>query len=183
MTDGSVARRYAKALLGIALESGSVDRFGADLDKFLATSATGGNMLGDALCNPVFTLEERRAVLERVLPGLQLDKTVANFLRLLLDKRRIDGIAAIVREYRAFADTEANRVRATITSAEPLNAAELAEARRSLEATTGKTVILEAKIDRTLIGGVVAQVGSRVYDASIRSRLERLSLSLSDTRA
>jgi F-type H+-transporting ATPase subunit delta len=183
MTEGSVARRYAKALLEIAHEAHAVDRFGNDLEKFWTVARLENNLLLGALSNPVFTQPERRLVLERVLPGLNLDSTVANFLRLLLDKRRMDGIEAIVREYRAFADTEANRVRAIVTTATAIDAVARVQVQRALEVATGKSVVLEAKVDGALIGGMVAQVGSRVYDASIRSRLERLTLSLSDTRA
>ncbi len=180
MTEGSVSRRYAKALLEIAQESHAVDRFGNDLEKFWRVASLEGNLLGNALSNPVFTLPERKLVLERVLPGLGLDSTVANFLRLLLDKRRMDGLEGIVREYRAFADTEANRVRATVSTATSLDPAGRERVQRALEIATGKSVVLDAKVDSTLIGGMVAQVGSRVYDASIRSRLERLNLLLSD---
>lgn len=183
MTEGSVARRYAKALLEIAQEGHAVDRYGNDLEKFWTVARLENNLLLNALSNPVFTLPERKLVLERVLPGLNLDNTVANFLRLLLDKRRMDGIEAVVREYRSFADVEANRVRATVTTATAIDAVAKMQVQRALEVATGKSVVLEAKVDDLLIGGMVAQVGSRVYDASIRSRLERLTLSLSDTRA
>lgn len=180
MTEGSVSRRYAKALLEIAQESHAVDRFGNDLEKFSAVAQLDGGRLGAALCNPIFTLPERRLVLERVLPGLNLDATVANFLRLLLDKTRMDALSDIVREYRAFADVEANRVRASVTTAATLDAISRVQVQRALEVATGKSVVLEARVDAGLIGGMVAQVGSRVYDASIRSRLERLTLTLTD---
>lgn len=180
MTEGSVSRRYARALLGIAQEENAVDRFGAELARFHAVTALDGQLLGNALANPVFTPAERKQVLEQVLGALKLDPTVANFLRLLLDKNRMDGIEGIVREYRAFADIEANRVRATVTSATPMNAATQKQVQASLAAATGKSVVLDVQVDPALIGGIVAQVGSRVFDASIRSRIERLALALND---
>lgn len=180
MTEGSVSRRYAKALLAIAQDDNAVDRFGAELERFHAVVGLDGHLLGNALANPVFTPEERKQVLEQVLGALKLDSTVANFLRLLLDKNRMDGIDGVVREYRAFADIEANRVRATVTSATKLNAATQKKVQAALAEATGKSVVLDVQVDPTLIGGIVAQVGSRVFDASIRSRIERLALSLAD---
>jgi len=180
MTEGSVSRRYAKALLQIAQEVNSVDRYGNDLEKFWDVARLENGLLANALANPVFTKPERKLVLERVLPGMNLDNTVCNFLRLLLDKNRMDGMEGIVREYRAFADIEANRVRATVTTSAPLDAAAREQVLRALEISTGKSVVLDARVDPTLLGGMVAQVGSRVFDASLRSRLERLALTLTD---
>lgn len=180
MTEGSVSRRYAKALLQIAQEVNSVDRYGNDLEKFWDVARLENGLLANALANPVFTKPERKLVLERVLPGMNLDNTVCNFLRLLLDKNRMDGMEGIVREYRAFADIEANRVRATVTTSAPLDAAAREQVLRALEISTGKSVVLDARVDPTLLGGMVAQVGSRVFDASLRSRLERLVLTLTD---
>lgn len=180
MTEGSVSRRYAKALLQIAQEVNSVDRYGNDLEKFWDVARLENGLLANALANPVFTKPERKLVLERVLPGMNLDNTVCNFLRLLLDKNRMDGMEGIVREYRAFADIEANRVRATVTTSAPLDAAAREQVLRALEISTGKSVVLDARVDPTLLGGMVAQVGSRVFDASLRSRLERLTLTLTD---
>ncbi len=180
MIEGSVTRRYAKALLEIAQEAHAVDRYGNELERFQTVCRLEGGLLGNGLCNPVFTLPERRLVLERVLPGLNLDPTVANFLRLLLEKRRMDGLDGIVRDYRAFADVEANRVRASVTTAAALDPVSRVQVQRALEVATGKSVVLDAKVDPDLIGGMVAQVGSRVYDASIRSRLDALTLTLSN---
>lgn len=181
MTEGSVTRRYAKALLEIAQETHAVDHYGNDLERFWNVCQLDDNRLASALSNPIFTLPERRLVLERVLPGLNLDATVANFLRLLLEKRRMDGLEGIVRDYRAFADVEANRVRASVTTAASLDAISRVQVQRALEVATGKSVVLDARVDAGLIGGMVAQVGSRVFDASIRSRLERLALTLADS--
>lgn len=180
MTEGSVSRRYAKALLQIAQEVNAVDRYGNDLEKFWDVARLENRLLANALANPVFTKPERKLVLERVLPGMNLDNTVCNFLRLLLDKNRMDGMEGIVREYRAFADIEANRVRATVTTSAPLEATARDRVQRALEISTGKSVVLDARVDPTLLGGMVAQVGSRVFDASLRSRLERLALTLTD---
>lgn len=175
MTEGSVARRYARALLDLAREGGLLDRVDADLNAFVA--ATAGD-LGVVLSNPVFTPSERTAVLDAVLPRLALDPLTVTFLRLVLDKDRMGAIADIHRAYRALADVEANRVRATVTTAAAIDAATERQVVDALSAATGKTVVVTTKVDPSLLGGMVAQVGSRVYDASLRSRLEQLQLSL-----
>lgn len=175
MLEGSIARRYAKALLEIARETNLVDRMGEDLARF-ARLVEG--QLASVMSNPVFTAQERKAVLEGVLPGQALHPTVANFLRLLMEKGRFDALPGIVREYRDLADQEAGRVRAVVTSATELSPATREQVAQALAQATGKKVVVETRIDPALLGGLVARVGSRVYDASLRSRLDRLQLAL-----
>lgn len=176
MVEGSIARRYARALLEIGREEGQIDRLGDDLARFVRL-VTGGD-LGVVMANPVFTQAERRAVLDRLLPGLALHPHVVSFVRLLLDKDRFAAIIDIAREYRALADEVAGRVRATVTTAAELTTTTQDAVATALARSTGKKVVLETKVDPALLGGLVAQVGGRVYDASLRTRLERLQLTL-----
>ncbi len=175
MIDGSIARRYAKALLELAREDGALDRVEADLAGFV--KAAEGD-LGVVLSNPVFTGAERRAVLDAVLARSGFHAYTLNFLRLVLDKNRMDCLVDIHREYRALADTEAGRVRATVSTAFALDAEMAAAVQASLEAATGKDVVITTRVDPSLLGGMVAQVGGRVFDASLRTRLDLLQLSL-----
>ena len=180
MAEGSLPRRYAKALLEIGRDEKLVDRFGEDLARFgrTASAGEGSDRIASVMSNPVFTHEERRKVLESVLPGLALHPHVINFLRLLLDKNRFESLFDIVLAYRDLADVEAGRVRATVTTATELGPALREQVSRALAESTGKKVVLESKVDPSLLGGMVATVGGRVYDASLRTRLERLQLSL-----
>ena len=178
MVEGSIARRYARALLELGRDDGQIDRLGADLERFAGFLASGPAEVTNVMSNPVFTNAERRAVLDRLLPAIALHPNVVSFLRLLLDKDRFGALADIVREYRALADTEAGRVRATVTAAVELPADTRAAVASALAQATGKQVVLDTRIDPALLGGIVAQVGGRVYDASLRTRLERLQLNL-----
>ena len=181
MIEGSLARRYAKALLSLAAESGQSDAFGAQLDEVVRLSSQEGGNLLDVMSNPSFTPAERHQVLETVLPRLGLEPVVANFVRLVLDKDRFGALPDIAREYRALADVAANRVRATVTTAFPASTALQAEIAQSLASATGKTVLVETKVDPGLLGGLVARVGDRVFDASLRTRLEQIQVSLATT--
>lgn len=179
MVEGSVARRYARALMDLARETGTVATVEGELRRFHAVYQADGAQLGNALSNPVITLAERHAVLEAVLPRLGFGGLTSNFLRLLLDKDRMAVLADVVREFRALADAEENRVRATVTTAFPMDAAMEAEVAAALSKSTGKNVELTTQVDAQLLGGMVARVGSVVYDASLRTRLDRLQLQIS----
>ncbi len=169
MADGSLARRYARALIGIGRETQAVDQIGRELARFSRQLKVGG--LGTVLDMPGLTLGERRAVLDQVLSRIGLGQVVENFLRLLLDKQRFSCFDDIEREYRQMADELTGRVRASVTAARPLGASERSSVQSTLESATGKTVVVSWHTDPTLIGGIVAQVGDMVYDASVSTRL------------
>ena len=178
MADGSLARRYARALVELGREGNNVDELGRDLDRFHDVLLVGGADLQVALGNPAVTGLEKKAVVEALLQRVDLHPLSKNFLRLLVDKTRFGILADIRREYRALADEIANRARAVVTTAEPASAALTAQVRGALTKATGKDVQVEFKVDPTLLGGVVAQVGGTVYDASVRSRLKSIQQAL-----
>src|SRR4051812_32323927 len=167
MAAGSVSRRYARALFSMGVDRGTFEQLGKELDA-VAELWSGSPELRQALENPIFKASEKRAVLQGLLPRVAPTADVQKFVVLLLDRRRLHGIAAIARAYREMADVHTGRVRAHVTSAQPLAAAELERVRQSLARRTGKQVILESSVDPTLIGGLVARVGDLVLDGSVR---------------
>jgi F-type H+-transporting ATPase subunit delta len=170
---GSLARRYAKALLEIGVKQSTYDTLGRELDR-LAETFTKSPELRHALENPVFPLEKRRQVLEELARKLALSKTVRNFVLLLLDKGRIAHLPAIARAHRTLVDEHAGRVRATVISARPLDPALESRLKAALEKQSGKTVLLEKREDPSIIGGLVTQLGDLLYDGSVRTQLARL---------
>jgi F-type H+-transporting ATPase subunit delta len=181
MTEGSLSRRYARALLELGQESGHADLFGTQLEAFVALLLANDGQLQQAMSNPGFTPDERRAVLDAALPRIELAPMMVNFLRLVLEKDRFAALPDIAREYRGIADALANRVRATVTTATPASPALQGEIARALSIATGKTVVVNATVDPQLLGGMVARVGGRVFDASLRTRLESLQVTLATT--
>ncbi len=182
MAERTIARRYARAFVEIAQESGAVEALGADLDKVLAVALAHEGRLLAVLSNPVFTIDERRAVLQGIVPRLGVGQMTSNLLFVLLEKGRFGLLPEVAAMYHGYADEHAGRVRVTVETAEPLTAQLESEVIASLERLTGKQVIVETQVDPTLIAGIVARVGSRVYDASLRTRLENIQQRLLSTR-
>ena len=179
MADGSLARRYAKALIELGVEGNCLERITDDLITFhsvldLDAGADGRGELRKAIENPGFTIAERKAVLEQVLPRLEMHDFTTNFVKLLLEKNRFLAFDEIKKAYEAMADERAGRVRATVTTAQPLSFAMADEINRALEASTGKKVVVSLEVDPSLIGGIVAKIGDLVIDASVRARLEQM---------
>ena len=170
---GSLARRYAKALLEIGVRTQTFDALGKELER-LTAQLDESKELRQVLENPVFPLDKRRGVLDEVVRRLGLSRTARNFVMLLLEKGRIVALPDITRVYRTLVDEQAGRVRATVTSARPLDPALEQRLKNALERQSGKVVLLEKREDPQLIGGVVTQLGDLMFDGSVRTQLERM---------
>lgn len=181
MISGSIARRYARALLGIGIENKTYEGLGKEVER-LGRTYSGSKELQVALENPVFPLSQRQKLLEDLCRRLALSRTTHHFAQLLLDRGRISYLPAIAREMRAMVDAQAGRVRAKVTSVQPLDVAAEVRIKAALEKATGKTVTLEKREDPALLGGVVVQIGDLVYDGSIVTQLERLRQDLLSNR-
>jgi F-type H+-transporting ATPase subunit delta len=170
MISGSIARRYAKALLQLGVDGNNFEALGAELARFVRLLGE-STELGEALSSPVVPQTRRKAILAEVLARLEVSKTIEHYLQLLVDHNRMDAVVAIEREFRALVDVQAGRVRGVLTSARPLPPEQAERIRKALEVRTGKQVILESRQDPALLAGVVVQIGDVIYDGSARSAL------------
>lgn len=177
MIAGSLSRRYARALLAIGIDEGRFEELGQQLER-VAALVTGHKDLGEALDNPSYPLDKRKAVMADLAGRLNVSKTIANFLQLAIDRNRAGIIPDVAREYRTLADEQAGRVRAEVKSAEQLDKVSSEHLKRSLEQKTGKQVVLTTTVDPELIAGTVTKIGSVIYDGSIKTRLEQMRDSL-----
>lgn len=174
MSDLSVARRYARALLDAASEGDAAERIATDLRAVLDTLSSEGGQLLEALANPVFSVEERQGVLGAVLARLDVHPLTANVLKVVADRGRFGSLPGVLEAYQELLDERAGRVRVQVRTVKPLSDALAERVRAAFATATGKEVVLETSLDPSLLGGLVARSGGRVYDASLRTRLEDL---------
>jgi len=164
------ANRYARALMDV-LYPEKADAGLRQLRAFLSLL----NDQPDArrfLENPTVAGERRKRLLKEVFDALSLDRRVANFTGILVDRDRLPILEEIVEAYQKLLDERLGIIRARVTAAYSLNHSEQQELTTRLEQATGKQIRMEVAVDPSLIGGVVAQVGSTIYDGSVRQRLE-----------
>jgi len=173
MARGAAARRYAKALFQIAQDASEVDTIRAELAALAGLIEEHAD-LRDVLMQPLYPVSERRAVLAAVADGLGGGATLRSFYSLLIDQRRLVDFDVIAQEFGRLADDAAGRTKVKVRSAAPLTGEQAARLQRALSTRTGQEVELEQEIDPSLIGGVVAQVGDRLYDGSLRTQLQQL---------
>lgn len=173
MLSGSVARRYARAVLLIGQQHNNYDVLAGEVDRLAATYDKSPELRG-MLENPAFTVAQRQAVINEIVGRLGLSKTIHHFASLLLERGRLSQLPGIARNLRLLVDEQAGRVRARVTSAQPLDAATEARLARAIGKTTGRTVLIEKKVDPALLGGIVTQVGDLVYDGSLATEIQQL---------
>lgn len=181
MASGSVARRYARALMSLGVEDGGFEKYAAELDR-LRVAFDESAELRDLWLNPANDRAHRMAGVDGLAGPLALSPVIVNLLRMMVERQRLGDLPDIARAYHELVDAKIGRVQATLTSASPL-APELIESISSaLAKITGKQIVLESKVDGRLIGGVVAQVGGTVFDGSLKTQLEELRGSLRTAR-
>lgn len=176
MQNVSVARRYARALLDAS--GPQADQVLTQLEELVRFLNASPDVLG-ALSNPALTRSQRMAMTEGVIKAADgLHKTLGNTLRLLTDRNRFSSLPALALQFRELVDQSMGRVRGTVTSATLLGDAQLIAIKAQLETLTQRKVLLETKVDPSLLGGVVASVGSRTYDGSLKSQLQDMGRQL-----
>jgi F-type H+-transporting ATPase subunit delta len=183
MIPGSLARRYARALIGLAKSPAQRDKFAKDLEsfaEFIEHKDENDKPMSAILGADRFASADRLKLIDSVCRRLGADPTVTKFLHVVLQRDRIHGAADIARAYRRMADEVGRRVNAEITSAAPLPPDALAKIKSALEKATGKEVVATTAVDPDLIGGVVAKVGSYVVDGSVRTALAQMRTALSE---
>jgi F-type H+-transporting ATPase subunit delta len=184
MIPGTLARRYARALLDLAASPIQRDKFAKDLDSIADLAKqrdTAGTEVLAVLSAERFAVSERKNLLGALATRINADPTVVRFLELVIERGRMHGLHDIVRAYRRLADQAAGRMRAHITSATLLTESHTEQIKAALERATGKTIIATTSVDPDLIGGIVARVGSYLIDGSVRSTLNQLRTSLRST--
>jgi F-type H+-transporting ATPase subunit delta len=174
MVNVSIARRYARALLDVATETGRADAVSEQLSS-VSGALSQNRELADVLFNPAYSREQRARVVEALLKALgPVEPVLSNTLRLLVDRNRLVYLPDIARLYRDMADAQAGRLRGHVTSAVPLSADALQKLSGSFKDLTQRNVVLEARVDPNVLGGVAAQVGSTLYDGTLRTQLEQM---------
>ena len=175
----AVSSRYAHALVDIvtrpaATEAGKDPKaVAAQLAEFRALLAENSE-LRILFSTPAVTAAKKKAVLGELALLLELDAAVRNFLKVLIDNDRMILLGEITEAFDSLLDERLGVVLAEITTARALDETEQKQLADALHAKTGKQVRMNFSLDRELIGGIAARIGSTIYDGSVRGQLERI---------
>jgi F-type H+-transporting ATPase subunit delta len=164
-------------LVDIGQEQNSLDKYGRDLTNIVDLMEASRDFR-EVLVSPVFTKDDKKRIAGEILQKTDTDRMVANFVNLLIDRKRIDQLPGIEQAFREKVDDIRGVTRGEVTSAESLTDEELAKVTDVLSGISGKQVRITTNVDASLIGGLVAKVGDMVFDGTIRTQLNQLKESL-----
>ena len=176
MTLSAVTTRYAHALADVVTASGSSLRAEDAVAQLRAFEAAlrSSPELQNALTTPAVPANRKRAVIGKIAGILQLSQIARNFLFVLVDHRRIASLTQIIHTFELVLDERLGLARAEVISAAGLTEEQQTGLRTKLEQITGKRLHAKYAVDGALIGGVVARIGSTVYDGSVLGQLNTL---------
>ena len=176
-----VAGRYASALFELAREQRATDAVSGDLDRF-------GLMLRDSpdlqrlVRSPVFTAEEQQRAVQAILERTGIGGFAGNFIRLVASNRRLFALPDMIRAFRTLVADHKGIVRAQVTLAEPPSDRIVGDIKSALREVAKAEVDVDIRIDPSLIGGLVVKMGSRMVDASLRTKLNSIRLAMKEVR-
>jgi F-type H+-transporting ATPase subunit delta len=177
----NISKRYARAFFEIANEEKQIEPYYNELNQF-ASLVSENKSLKDFLANPIFEQASKKGVVDNIISKLKLSNMTVSFLRLLVDKQRINVLEDIVTCYRQLMDDALKKVRVNVKTAFPLTDALRSLISINLEKTLGKKVEMTDEVDATLLGGIVIGVGDTLYDGSIKNQLNNMRNLLGEAR-
>jgi F-type H+-transporting ATPase subunit delta len=180
----ALANRYARALVDVvtgpaaAALAATPDRTAAELEDFVRTLRESSE-LRHVLLSPAVAPEKKRTILSALSARLGLSRATLNFIRVVIDHRRVALLDEMLAAFRAMLDERAGIVRADVLTPRPVDPEQESALAARLGQLTGKKVRLHFSVDPALLGGVIARIGSTIYDGSIRGQLHALQRRLS----
>ena len=172
-----VGGRYAQALFELAKERGEAAAVEADLKRLKAMRAESAD-LRLLIASPAFDSDDKRRGLAAIAEAADFADSTRRFLGLVATNRRASALPAMIAVFEKIAAADRGAISAEVTTALPLTAAQAQALAASLRTALGKDPEIETRVDPAILGGLKVRVGSRLYDASLKSRLDSLKFAL-----
>lgn len=172
-----VGERYALALFDLAKDSGELAKVEADMKSLKAMIADSAD-LRTLLASPKFGSDEKTKGLLAVADKAKLAATTRNFLGVLGGNSRASALGSVIFSFQKLAADHRGAISAEVVSAAPLSAKQAKDIATALRSALGKDPEIETRVDPSILGGLKVKVGSRLFDASLKSKLDQLKFAL-----
>ena len=173
----SLAGRYATALFGLASDEQQVDAVGRSLDS-IEQAMTESADFRALVTSPLIGRADAGKTISALVPALGLDSITGRFLGVLADNGRFSELKSVIRIFRELASDARGETKAEVTSAHPLDDDQIAALKTKLKARVGREITLDARVDPSILGGIVVRLGSQMIDASIATKLNTLATAM-----
>jgi len=177
---GGLATRYATALFELARDQGALDKVAADLAS-VKTMVDSSPDLRRLVRSPVIGRAEQGKAMDALLERAQVTDLTRRFVGVIAANRRLFSLESIIAAFRQQLAKSRGELTAVVSTAQPLNDAQKAALDAALRRAVGVKVAVETKVEPALMGGMVVRIGSRMFDSSLRSKLQRLQLAMKGT--
>jgi len=176
-----VAGRYATALFDLAKEQGAVDAVAADLTTVGGLIASSPDLMR-LVRSPVFSAKDQSRAFAAVLDKAGVSVLTQNFAKVIARNRRLFGLPDMIRDFKTLYARHKGEVTAEVTTAQPLTEAQRNDLLATLKTSLGKNIQLDAKVDPSILGGLIVKAGSRMIDSSIKTKLNNLKFAMKEVR-
>ena len=173
----SLAGRYATALFGLASDEQQVDAVGRSLDSIEQAKTESADFRA-LVTSPLVSRADAGKTIRALVPALGLDSITGRFLGVLADNGRFSELRSVIRIFRELASDARGETKAEVTSAHPLGDDQIAALKTKLKARVGREITLDARVDPSILGGIVVRLGSQMIDASIATKLNTLATAM-----
>ncbi|MCY3878439.1 MAG: ATP synthase F1 subunit delta [Rhodobacteraceae bacterium] len=168
-----IASRYATALFELAKDSGSLDSLDSDIAVLRGILSTGGDFRA-LIASPIYSRDEMQSAVSAIARRAELGVLMSNTLALMASKRRLFVLPGMLDRLEALLDDHRGIITAEVVAAEELSGDELAGLKETLRRASGRDIRFEITVDAGVIGGVSAKLGSRLVDATVKTKLSNL---------
>ena len=177
MSVQTIARRYATALAEVAIDKKVERQVQQEIDAW-SSLMEDNSLLREVFSNPTIPYDQKRKVLEELIVRTRVSETTSSFLRVLLRNQRLAQLKYVAERLGQVLDERSGVVAANVTTARVIPDDLKSSLNDALASAAGRNVRLSFKTDETIIGGVVTQIGSTIFDGSVQGQLERLAADL-----
>ncbi len=167
---GGISQRYALALFELSNEANKTDIYVSKLSLFMNFYNSDDN-LKNYIKNPTNTYTNQKKVFENILNAMNMDRIIKNFFFILIMKKRIFFVGEIIEEFLRLVSSKKGEISANLISSKKVDDKTISEIEKEISESVKGTIKLNSKVDESLIGGIVLQIGSLMIDTSIKNKL------------
>ena len=167
-----ISQRYALALYELSKENNQTDEFVANMTNFMKMFNS-NRELKNFVKNPTYSVENQKIVFDKILSLMNFNKLVKNFFSVLIIKKRIFFLDQIIEEFLNLISIKRGEIFGSLISSKEIDEKTILDIEKEISANIKRSIKLKSKIDKSLIGGVVVQIGSLMIDTSIKNKLQK----------
>ena len=172
-----ISERYALALYGLCKEENKIEEFESKMVSLISLYESSDD-LKNFVKNPTYSMSNQINVFNQIATRLNFSKTLKNFISLLIAKKRIFFLDKIVKEFLKTISTKRGELKANLISSKKIENKTILEIEKEISDTIKRSIKLNYKIDESLIGGIILQLGSLMIDTSIKNKLKKYEQSM-----